>query len=296
MSSRRRRVRALTPGLAFAQLAIGATLAVAQVPAGERIPIRDPDRLEAMGLPRDAANVAVWSKAGFGAQGGRAVPAAGAPETWGTAAGSSTAFGHQLKTDYSDLIRSVGRTSCSSGAGGIARDGYFRLRAPDGAQLKQLMLWAYDSSDTRDLEVQLYETCQADGVHSPTVTLVDQVSTVLAIGEYFGSTGLNDLTIDNRNCGYAIRVRFAALNQACLPDDLALEKVQVLWTRQVSPAPATASFTDVPTSHPFFPYVEALVKSGVTGGCGGGNYCPDSALTRGQMAVFLAKALGLEWP
>jgi hypothetical protein len=34
----------------------------------------------------------------------------------------------------------------------------------------------------------------------------------------------------------------------------------------------------------------------VTGGCGNGNYCPDAPLTRGQMAVFLAKALGLHWP
>jgi hypothetical protein len=25
-------------------------------------------------------------------------------------------------------------------------------------------------------------------------------------------------------------------------------------------------------------------------------YCPDAPLTRGKMAVFLAKALGLDWP
>jgi hypothetical protein len=61
----------------------------------------------------------------------------------------------------------------------------------------------------------------------------------------------------------------------------------------VSPAPATATFLDVPTDNPYFRYVEALVASGITAGCGGGNYCPNSSLTRGQMAVFLAKALGL---
>ncbi len=48
--------------------------------------------------------------------------------------------------------------------------------------------------------------------------------------------------------------------------------------------------------HPFFQFIEALYASGITAGCGGGNYCPDSPLTRGQMAVFLAKALGLQWP
>lgn len=65
---------------------------------------------------------------------------------------------------------------------------------------------------------------------------------------------------------------------------------------QVSPAPATATFPDVPTDDPGFQYVEALVASGVTGGCGGGLYCPNSPVTRRQMAIFLAKALGLQFP
>ena len=70
----------------------------------------------------------------------------------------------------------------------------------------------------------------------------------------------------------------------------------VRWRRSVSPAPPVATFNDVPTDHPFFQFVEALAASGITAGCGGGNYCPESPLTRGQMAVFLAKALGLHWP
>jgi hypothetical protein len=65
---------------------------------------------------------------------------------------------------------------------------------------------------------------------------------------------------------------------------------------QVSPAPGSATFNDVPLSDPAFQYVEALVASGITAGCGGGNFCPDNPLTRRQMAVFLAKALGLNWP
>jgi len=64
---------------------------------------------------------------------------------------------------------------------------------------------------------------------------------------------------------------------------------------QVSPAPGAATFTDVPTGDPGFQYIEALVASGITAGCGGGNYCPDSPLTRRQMAIFLSKALGLHW-
>jgi len=37
-------------------------------------------------------------------------------------------------------------------------------------------------------------------------------------------------------------------------------------------------------------WIEQLVSEGITAGCGGGNYCPNDAVTRAQMAVFLLKA------
>lgn len=72
--------------------------------------------------------------------------------------------------------------------------------------------------------------------------------------------------------------------------------VEVWWHRTVSPAPAVSTFADVPTTHVFFQFIEALAASGITGGCGNGNFCPDAPVTRGQMAAFLAKALGLHIP
>lgn len=71
---------------------------------------------------------------------------------------------------------------------------------------------------------------------------------------------------------------------------------RVQYKLQVSPAPGTATFADVPVGTPFHRFVEALVASGITGGCGGGNYCPETPVTRGQMAVFIAAALGLHFP
>ena len=65
---------------------------------------------------------------------------------------------------------------------------------------------------------------------------------------------------------------------------------------QVSPAPAAATFADVPTSHPFFRAIEAVAGAGITSGCGGGNFCPNQAVTRGELAKFLANGLGLNWP
>jgi hypothetical protein len=72
--------------------------------------------------------------------------------------------------------------------------------------------------------------------------------------------------------------------------------VEIWWKRSVSPPPATPTFGDVPSSDGGYQFIEALASSGVTGGCGGGNYCPDATLKRRQMAVFLARALGLHWP
>jgi S-layer family protein len=72
--------------------------------------------------------------------------------------------------------------------------------------------------------------------------------------------------------------------------------VNLYYRLQVSPAPPTPDFNDVPASSPQFQFIEALYASGITAGCGSGNFCPNAPLTRGQMAVFLAKALGLQWP
>jgi len=78
--------------------------------------------------------------------------------------------------------------------------------------------------------------------------------------------------------------------------NLKFSSARLHYMLQVSPAPGAATFGDVPTDHPFFQFVEALAASGITAGCGSGNYCPDQPLTRGQMAVFLSKALGLHFP
>jgi hypothetical protein len=59
----------------------------------------------------------------------------------------------------------------------------------------------------------------------------------------------------------------------------------------VPPPCTTATFADVPCSDPLAPWVEELVRRGVTAGCGGGNYCPTNPVTRNQMAVFLIKTV-----
>jgi trypsin/S-layer family protein len=55
-----------------------------------------------------------------------------------------------------------------------------------------------------------------------------------------------------------------------------------------SPSPY---FTDVPPSHPFFRYVQKAFELGVLGACGPGTFCPDTGMTRGDVAGPLVKAL-----
>ncbi len=60
------------------------------------------------------------------------------------------------------------------------------------------------------------------------------------------------------------------------------------------PACMTPSFDDVPCDSPFAPWIYDLVARNITGGCGGGLYCPANPATRGQMAVFVVKTFGLQ--
>ena len=60
------------------------------------------------------------------------------------------------------------------------------------------------------------------------------------------------------------------------------------------PAACTAGsevFADVPASSAFCRWIEELADRGVVSGCGGGNYCPQSPVTREQMSVFVLRTL-----
>jgi hypothetical protein len=98
-------------------------------------------------------------------------------------------------------------------------------------------------------------------------------------------------TVDNAAYTYLFRAAFPRGASTTLQ----FRQYVVYYKLQVSPAPAVASFTDVPTSHWAFQYIEALKASGITGGCAVGMYCPNNNVTRAEMAVFLASALGLQY-
>lgn len=74
---------------------------------------------------------------------------------------------------------------------------------------------------------------------------------------------------------------------------MAVLVLETLDSSFTPPASTTPFFGDVPASSPFWPWVEELARRGVVVGCGGGNYCPTSVVTREQMGVFIGKGFGL---
>lgn len=55
--------------------------------------------------------------------------------------------------------------------------------------------------------------------------------------------------------------------------------------------PVPQRFTDVATNSTFYGHIEFLAQAGVTGGCTGTQYCPNTLVTRRQMAVFLERVM-----
>ncbi len=58
------------------------------------------------------------------------------------------------------------------------------------------------------------------------------------------------------------------------------------WTIHVG-----ESFTDVPRSQPFYKKIETMLHHDITSGCTLTTYCPATAVSRDQMAIFIAKGI-----
>lgn len=63
-----------------------------------------------------------------------------------------------------------------------------------------------------------------------------------------------------------------------------------------TPTTCTGMFSDVPCSLWYAPWVEELARRGFTAGCGNGQYCPSTLVTRANMAVFVVKTFGVPFP
>lgn len=169
-----------------------------------------------------------------------------------------------------------------------------QFHLPSGALLDRVELEACDTSNTAGLNFGMSSGLVPGGL-AQDITAIGTTGDAPAPGcAFFSIAPTAATTIDNGARNYWIYLFWSGTGIGPATN---FHSFRVYYRLQVSPAPATATFpNDVPTNHPFFRFVEAMAASGLTGGCAAGSFCPDNPVTRGQMAVFLASALGLHFP
>ncbi len=183
--------------------------------------------------------------------------------------------------------------------GGIYNTFWAPVMLPAGAFITLSALYMYDDNATEDITLTwgTYSFPVSDDPYYHLITSATKdTSTGYTYMFFLPNTIIRyyaDMDGDGSDeaTAYRITVKLPATNSS-----LRFGGVELNWKRMVSPAPATATFNDVPVGHWAFQFVEALAASGITAGCGGDNFCPDDTVTRAQMAVYLSAALGLHYP
>ena len=283
-------------------VALSATPGAAQVPAHERIPVTDPAVLESMGFAPTARNVHVWANArtvdvddprSRALEGSRyfGPSSSGFSPVFARAfRGRSSTFGYNTATGQDDIFNT------NPGTDNFA-DAQFDT-VPDGARLEFFRVWFSDTSPGHNLTIFLIESClPLFDAGAPTTTTLGTLASGGSAGDSSLTVSLG-VTASTKNCVYYARARFGNASLSGPGDEtLTLYRARLQWVRQASPGPGAATFDDVPTTHPVFPFVEALVQAGITLGCSTVPplYCVNDPVTRGQMAVFLGRALGLDF-
>jgi hypothetical protein len=207
------------------------------------------------------------------------------PETYGTSSETAIAVDDWEFTPWmssTTFTWSDGRWTTNSG---ILDAG---VHLPAGASITKIVVQACNTNATVAAALRIFAKPNSSGSGTTlTLAIIAANSGCVLTTSTLGTPH----TVDNVANAYYLEWN----NGTAFDGSVKLQAVRVYYKLQISPDPATATFADVPHGHPFHRFVEALVAAGITGGCGGGNYCPDAPVTRGQMAVFLAGALGLHW-
>src|SRR5450432_2795109 len=164
----------------------------------------------------------------------------------------------------------------SSGVDSSPAAGFYAgVHLPTGAVVTRLAIQGCDDTASGSIGVEMLQ-------HTISAGAADAVAVVGGAGldtgtaatpncGFFQITLPAPVTIDNSSSAYSLFVRPTGVEDG----SVRFAAVHVYYLLQVSPAPATATFLDVPITSPQFKFVEALFAAGITAGCGGGNFCPD---------------------
>ncbi len=196
---------------------------------------------------------------------------------------------------------------------------------PNGARLESLCLYGFDGEafPGADLRLTLVRNIvDAATGQNPQQETLATIETSGAPGDGVWCDDALDVPIvyrfdyDNddvtETLSYSLVVEFAFSEFGL---DQGFRMARLAWRREVSPAPDNASFADVPVGSSYHRWVEAAAAAGIMQACDGnragarsgvsdramtdvlaGNFCPDNPVTRGQLALYLSRALGLHWP
>jgi len=180
--------------------------------------------------------------------------------------------------NLNSVIPAVGESSICVGA---------PVHLPSGALLEYVRLHYYDDVIGGSPGIGLYSS---EG-YDPSVLVTGLTPSSSDSGNQLEDFGPLGHTVVRRQTEYHV----LAVLERNGSEYEGIYKISFWYNLQISPAPAVQTFPDVAPAYWAFQEIEALAASGITTGFPDGTFRPTAAVTRAQMATFLARALGLHW-
>jgi len=196
---------------------------------------------------------------------------------------------------YSATVTLRASATAPAATFGDVPPGYFALPAIEklfnvgvtGGCSTSPLLYCPEQAVTRaQMAVFLERSMKGAGFTPPTVQTVFNDT-----GGHWAQTWIDALAADQITSGCG--------NRSFCPDStvtraqMAVFLLRARYGAAYSPPPAGGLFGDVTTDHWAAAWIEQLAAEGITSGCGTGLYCPESAVTRAQMAVFIDRSFTL---
>lgn len=161
------------------------------------------------------------------------------------------------------------------------------VRLPTGAQITRVELAGCDASDTAGdwMTAAFIRVADPDGLAETLGVITSGPGCA-----FWSAATIEPITVYNADYSYYVLVHFGQYG-----DDLKLRAVRLFWQRQIRSASPFAEFTDVGFGNDYRQAVEAVASADILKPCDIGRFCPDSPVTRAQLALALARALGLNY-
>jgi hypothetical protein len=110
--------------------------------------------------------------------------------------------------------------------------------------------------------------------------------------DYFSDDWASQHQADINALAYSGITGGCGAGQYCPQGTVSREQMAAFLARALGLPAASADYFSDDNGSPFEDAINRAAAAGITGGCGGGHYCPGGAVTREQMAAFLHRAFG----